>query len=378
MAMEAEKEAEVDSTRRRVHESPYVKAEDGEFVPLEPEKFPSKPLGVKTFGESVQKLHMKCPGEVIGVGKMEHEVAKLRAELRSKSAVQLKEAVARQSKVLGNKALVSRLPDKGEKCRLSLGVMRQLLAERTKEEELEVGMEKMKISTEKMEWKNRLLDSDDDSDPEKDPEDPLAVLAQGLVPHTSSRARSREANDGTAHGENNMLDERHKYGGGQQEVEKFATAQATRVDLKSTPQNRFVPNSSLKQMSLDPELRQRLGGPDSSLSPPTKPSSSPSPKPGTPSMPLPPTYTSSTCLLSLGDSLRLQQEQEKRVREAQVISAQSRLTASRGLPVGEPVVEGARFTEYRTAAELSGDDEDVSDDEGVGVVGVVGKPVEEE
>ena len=62
----------------------------------------------------------------------------------------------------------------------------------------------------------------------------------------------------------------------------------------------------------------------------------------------------------------------------QVISAQSRLIASRGLPVGEPVVEGARFTEYRTAAELSGDDEDVSDDEGVGVVGVVGKPVEEE
>ena len=195
--------------------------------------------------------------------------------------------------------------------------MRQLLAERTKEEELEVGMEKMKISTEKMEWKNRLLDSDDDSDPEKDPEDPLAVLAQGLVPHTSSRARSREAHDGTAHGDDDNLEGRPKYGGGQQEVEKFATAQATRVDLKSTPQNRFVPHSSLKQMSLDPELRQRLGGPDSSPSL-TKPSSSPSPKPGTPSMPLPPTYTSSACLLSLGDSLRLQQEQERRVREAQV------------------------------------------------------------
>ena len=165
--------------------------------------------------------------------------------------------------------------------------MRQLLADRTKEEELEVGMKKMKISTEKMEWKNRLLDSDDDSDPEKDPEDPLAVLAQGLVPHTSSRARSREANDGTAHGDDDNLEGRPKYGGGQQEVEKFATAQATRVDLKSTPQNRFVPHSSLKQMSLDPELRQRLGGPVSSPSL-TKPSSSPSPKPGTPSMPLPP------------------------------------------------------------------------------------------
>ena len=345
MAMEENREEDVDSSRRRVWESPYVRREDGEFEPIQAkDKSPAiseKTVGVRTFGESVQKGHMKSPGDIVGIGKMEHEVAKLRSELRSKSAVQLKEAVARQSKLLENKALVSRLPDKGEKCRygffivslavavlqltglsfiscfyrLSLTVMKQLLSERRKEEDLEVGMEKMKISTERMEWKNRLLDSDDDSDPEKDPEDPLAVLAQGLVPHTSTRAKSIPTNeiptqdeDRTENGNSNVL------GARQAEVEKFATAQASRVDLVLMPHNRFTPHSSVKQTALDPELRHRLGAGGTS----SKPEGSPSPKPGTPNMPLPPTYSNTTCLLTLGDSLRLQQEQEKRVREAQV------------------------------------------------------------
>ena len=187
--------------------------------------------------------------------------------------------------------------------------MKQLLAERTKEEELEVEMEKMKISTEKMEWKNRLLlDSDDDSDPERDPEDPLAVLAQGLVPPTSSRAQSIDRREDRM---SNSL-------GSRPEVEKFATAQASRVDLVSTPQNRFIPHSSVKQIALDQELRHRLGAGGTSTSP-NPPAHSPSPKPGTPNMPMSLNYTNTTsCLLTLEDSLRLQQEQEKRIREAQV------------------------------------------------------------
>ena len=161
-----------------------------------------------------------------------------------------------------------------------------------------------------MEWKNRLLlDSDDDSDPEKDPDDPLAVLAQGIIPPTSTRAKSIQpiGEDDTEAGKANFEVR-------QAEVEKFATAQASRVDLLSTPHNRFTPHSSVKQMALDSELRHRLG--DGGTLP--KPEGSPSPKPGTPNMPLPPTYSNTTCLLTLGDSLRLQQEQEKKVREAQV------------------------------------------------------------
>ena len=123
MAMGGNKEEdEVDSSRRRVWESPYVRGEDGEFEPIQAKdkSKPEKTVGVRTFGDSVQKGHMKSPGDIVGIGKMEHEVAKLRSELRNKSAVQLKEAVARQAKLLENKALVSRLPDKGEKCRYFL------------------------------------------------------------------------------------------------------------------------------------------------------------------------------------------------------------------------------------------------------------------
>ena len=115
-------EEEVDSSRRRVWESPYVRGEDGDFEPIQA-KDQSKlkqTIGVRTFGDSVQKGHMKSPGDIVGIGKMEHEVAKLRSELRNKSAVQLKEAVARQTKLLENKSLVNRLPDKGEKCRYFL------------------------------------------------------------------------------------------------------------------------------------------------------------------------------------------------------------------------------------------------------------------
>ena len=64
----------------------------------------------------------------------------------------------------------------------------------------------------------------------------------------------------------------------------------------------------------------------------------------------------------------------------QVVSAQSRLTASKGLVVdGAAAIEAGRFTEYRTAGELSEDEDEVEDeDEGRGVVGVVGNPVEGE
>ena len=62
-----------------------------------------------------------------------------------------------------------------------------------------------------------------------------------------------------------------------------------------------------------------------------------------------------------------------------MVSAQSRLTASRGLMKdGAVAVQAGRFTEYRTAGEVSDDDDEGSEGEGKGIVGVVGKPVEEE
>ena len=45
---------------------------------------------------------------------------------------------------------------------------------------------------------------------------------------------------------------------------------------------------------------------------------------------------------------------------------------------GTAAVEAGRFTEYRAAGEMSEDEDDVEDEEeGRGVVGVVGNPVED-
>merc|ERR1712131_286264 len=84
------------------------------------------------------------------------------------------------------------LPDKGEKARKTKEMIVGLIIDKEKVEDLEDEMKKMKINTEKMEWKGGLLDSDDDSDPEDDApsKNPLSVLAQGIIPKVSSTAKS--------------------------------------------------------------------------------------------------------------------------------------------------------------------------------------------
>ena len=130
-----------------------------------------------------EKRKMKIPGEVPPVGKMSIEIARLREEIKTKTVSQLKEVLDRQEKILKNPALVKRLPDKGEKARKTKEMIVGLIIDKEKVEDLEDEMKKMKINTEKMEWKGGLLDSDDDSDPEDDApsKNPLSVLAQGKV-----------------------------------------------------------------------------------------------------------------------------------------------------------------------------------------------------
>lgn len=310
------------------------------------------------FGDSNAKHHAKSPGEVPGVGKMSHEVAKLKQELANRTVPELKMALERQKKIVGNKMLVSRLPDKGEKARASIVAIEKLLESREKEQDLAVQMEALKINTEKMEWKNRLLDSDDDSDPEGECRDPLQVLAQGLVPASSSRARLQEEKGSE---------------GQQEELEKFALSQAERVDDHVKAKERFTPHNSVKQSALDSSLRARLGA---GSSPASSEDGRSSPRPSTPMMPLPPAYSCKVMPLTLGESLRLQQEQERRVRQVQEKQARLRLTAARRIGGEQEVVQG-RFMDHRGKEEVS-EGEDDSGDEGVGVVGVTGVPEEEQ
>lgn len=297
-------------------------------------------IAPSSISEKSVRPQMKVPGEVIPVGKMSHEVAKLRAELKMKNVNQLKEVLERQERILSNKRLVDKLPDKGERAKASRDAVKELLAERNKEEALASQMEKMNINPEKMEWKNRLLDSDDDSDPEYDGpvKDPLAVLTQGEVPKPR----------------------------GKKDLEKRAVQHQEKVDhIEDKP--KFVPFSSTKKTVLDDELKLRLGDGATSSGPPD---SRPPTKHRTPSIPLPPVYSCQTRQISLSDSLSLQQERETKMRELQQRQAVERLTATRGL-VKEEVKVTEFGSQYRDKLVDSEEEEEVSDEEGgQGVVGV--------
>jgi len=315
-------------------------------------------IAVATRTES-ERL-MKVPGVVHPIGKMSHEVAKLRAELRSKSVPQLQEVLDRQQKILGNKALVMRLPDKGERARNTRDMVIELLNDKEKVEGLEKEMTKLKINTEAMEWKNTLLDSDDDSDPEDEGpvRNPLVVLAQGVVPSKSSKGKSEEELHNT-------------------ELELFAQKEAEKVD-KTESKNSFVPFKSAKTTCLSVDLKSRLGPgevrDDGDHSKDGKNRRKKLDHPGTPSIPLPPQYSCQTKQLTLVDSLKLQQDQDKRLKDIQLKHAAERLANSKGLVklgLADIVVKG-QFEEYRDyQGEVSEEEEEGdSGDEGVGVVGI--------
>jgi len=301
---------------------------------------------------------MKIPGEVPAVGKSSLEIARLREEIKTKTVTQLKEVLERQEKILKNPMLVKKLPDKGEKARKTKEMIIGLIQDREKVDDLEDEMKKMKINTEKMEWKGRLLDSDDDSDPEDDApsKNPLSVLAQGIVPKVSSSAKGDTGNKPDL-----------------SDIELFALKEVEKVD-NMAPKDSFVPFNNLKSTKVDEELKKQIGAAPS-VQKPVHPRSKIKfvPKHKTPAIPLPNVYVCETKQLSLADSLRLQQEQDKKLREIQMKHAAEKLMASSNLGgVTEEVnTVGSQFQEYRSKTEEDEEEvEDVDDDEGVGVVGV--------
>ena len=302
-----------------------------------------------TRTESQRKL--KVPGEVAAVGRLSFEVEKMREEIKAKSVPQLKEILERQDKILNNAALVSKLPDKGEKARSKRELIVNLLKDKERLEGLESEMKLMKIDTDKMEWKGRLLDSDDDSDPETDGpvKDPLVLLAQGLVPTKSTKAKEPLENPS------------------QNEIEIFAQKEVEifdKIDSKKT----FVPFQSTNSSIRDEELKSKL----QDLRPRAEPGRVRPPTHRTPSVPLPPVYDCQTKRLTLAESLKLQQEQERKLREMQLRNAASKLMASKdiGLADGSERQAGAQFEEYRDNQEELEEEEEVDDDEGHGVVGI--------
>ena len=304
-----------------------------------------------TRTENDRKL--KVPGDVPAVGKMSFEIARLREEIKTKNVPQLREILERQDRILNNPGLVKKLPDKGEKARSTKDMILKLIKEKEKVDDLEEEMKKMKINTEKMEWKGGLLDSDDDSDPENEDsgKNPLSVLAQGIVPKVSSKAKS-EIEEGSDRGKSDL--------------ELFAIKEAEKVDNLPNKET-FVPYKAAKtEISDETKCSLRIN---------PAPAENPKirgrrPVVTTPAIPLPSVYNCETKQLSLAESMQLQQQQDRKLRDIQLKHAAEKLSASKEIKdLNEVRIEGGQFEEYRDNNEEEEQEED-SGDEGVGVVGI--------
>lgn len=304
-----------------------------------------------TRTENDRKL--KVPGDVPAVGKMSFEIARLREEIKTKNVPQLREILERQDRILNNPGLVKKLPDKGEKARSTKDMILKLINEKEKVDDLEEEMKKMKINTEKMEWKGGLLDSDDDSDPENEDsgKNPLSVLAQGIVPKVSSKAKSKVE----------VENDRDK-----SDLELFAIKEAEKVDNLPNKET-FVPYKAAKTELSDEtkcSLQIKPASADNSKIRGRRPAVT------TPAIPLPSVYNCETKQLSLAESMQLQQQQDRRLRDIQLKHAAEKLAAGKEIrDLNEVRIEGGQFEEYRDNNEEEEQEED-SGDEGVGVVGI--------
>ena len=304
-----------------------------------------------TRTENDRKL--KVPGDVPAVGKMSFEIARLREEIKTKNVPQLREILERQDRILNNPGLVKKLPDKGEKARSTKDMILKLINEKEKVDDLEEEMKKMKINTEKMEWKGGLLDSDDDSDPENEDsgKNPLSVLAQGIVPKVSSKAKSKVE----------VENDRDK-----SDLELFAIKEAEKVDNLPNKET-FVPYKAAKTELSDEtkcSLQIKPASADNSKIRGRRPAVT------TPAIPLPSVYICETKQLSLAESMQLQQQQDRKLRDIQLKHAAEKLSAGKEIrDLNEVRIEGGQFEEYRDHNEEEEQEED-SGDEGVGVVGI--------
>ena len=88
----------------------------------------------------------------------------------------------------------------------------------------------------------------------------------------------------------------------------------------------------------------------------------------TPAIPLPSVYNCETKQLSLAESMQLQQQQDRKLRDIQLKHAAEKLSAGKEIrDLNEVRIEGGQFEEYRDNNEEEEQEED-SGDEGVGVV----------
>ncbi|TRY75893.1 hypothetical protein TCAL_16841 [Tigriopus californicus] len=239
----------------------------------------------------------KVPGEVQPVGRMSHEIRKFRSEISHKSVPELKDLLQRQNNILKNTKLLAKLPDKGAKVRDKKTVIEGLIEAKTKEVNDTADLLKnlsisgKAIDLEEIEWKYGgglagslgakpknvfALPSTSSASETK----VLQMLAEGPVP------KAEKASD---------LDS---------EMDRHAMALSAKGD-HTLAKPRFIPYNSLHNDHVadqDVHLKKRL---------------TPRLNPGD-LMPLPDVSNNKAQMVSLEESLKIQQIQGDKLKELQV------------------------------------------------------------
>lgn len=298
----------------------------------------------------MKKINKRIPGLLPLPPKAEVD-GKL-AELSSKSITELLELKVRQTKLLNNKLFVSKLPDKGAKIQALYDKISNEL--KNKQEDETCGMlGDLKLDTvdsqlvQQVEWVGKIdennqtyLDSDDDSEPE----DELTILSQNTFHEKKIRVLKPEKMLVTPEDLEIIGESAHvKY-----------IVNKTENNSKTKATGQFKPYKTTKSNVHNPE--KEIHRPKHAHWEVTA---------ATP----PPIIHGPAKILSIEDSLKLQQDYNDKLKEISVKHAAEKLAALTGIKLGDIPNDTTKFGEYREVdsddsdSEKDGSDNEVHDEE---------------
>ncbi|XP_049867095.1 uncharacterized protein LOC126367558 [Pectinophora gossypiella] len=295
--------------------------------------------------QMMKKINKKIPGILPPPPKSEID-GKI-TNLSSKSVSELLELKDRQVKLLNNKPFISKLPDKGAKIQSFHDKIVQVLQDKQEEERTCRLFDKLKLngvdkqSVQNVEWEGKIRDKKEDiyldSDDDSEPEDVIHILTQSTAQEKIIKVLQPEKPLITPEDLINIGEIPH--------VKYLVDKTEINPKLKTTGQ--FKPFKTTRSDVHNPEkeiLRKKHKNWEVTAATP------------------PPIVHGPAKILSLEESLKLQQEHNIHLKEIEAQHAAEKLLARSGVKMASLPQDTSKFGSYRETH--SDDDSEASDPEG--------------
>jgi len=262
----------------------------------------------------ISPAYCRVPGDLAPVGKMKHELETFKNELKKKSLLEVKDMLVSHNKISQNTLLMSRLPDKGQKVKAKLDIIKELVKEKESADDLVLALAALKLPGDcaplpdinAMEWKTKSTVMKADQ-PLTEGEKSLKVLSEGTIP---SSEQDEEQFD--------------------QDLDnpQYLSHKVQVLDTVAS-KDRFVPANYLQNFTidqLDADAKSALPGNQNAIVGKSDLSRKKCVVKTDP-IPLPKYSNSASKQLTLKESLTIQQQQAEKLREATLRQAAARLAA---------------------------------------------------